>query len=139
MQSCDYTESDREKSSEELISRDMEFSEYSQKHGIGKAFVEFADSAAVLLKPDRMPIKGSISIYYHYSSLEEDENYKLSWMPLDAIVSKSEDLGYTYGIWQLSSADSSANGTYVTIWKKDDDGLWKYVLDSGNEGIGMKK
>ena len=33
---------------------------------------------------------------------------------------------------------SMQRGTYVTIWKKDADGTWKWVLDSGNEGLGEK-
>ena len=57
-------------------------------------------------------------------------------MPLDASVSDSKDLGYTYGVWQLTSLDSMRQGTYVTIWKKNQNGVWKYVLDAGNEGIG---
>ena len=28
------------------------------------------------------------------------------------------------------------NGTYVSIWKKDESGNWKYILDSGNQGTG---
>jgi ketosteroid isomerase-like protein len=27
-------------------------------------------------------------------------------------------------------------GTYISVWKKDAAGNWKYVLDSGNKGIG---
>jgi ketosteroid isomerase-like protein len=35
-----------------------------------------------------------------------------------------------------SKADSSkSQGKYVTIWKKQADGSWKFVLDGGNEGI----
>jgi ketosteroid isomerase-like protein len=120
---------------EELIQRDIEFSEYAQENGMRKAFVQYADSAAVLLKPDRMPVKGLKSIAYFYATVNED-NLDFSWMPLDATVSGSEDLGYTYGVWQASLKDSVSNGTYVTIWKKNDDGEWLYVLDSGNEGIG---
>lgn len=26
-------------------------------------------------------------------------------------------------------------GTYVSVWKKDNKGEWKFVLDSGNEGL----
>ena len=32
--------------------------------------------------------------------------------------------------------DSIEQGTYVSIWKKDKIGAWKFVLDSGNQGIG---
>jgi ketosteroid isomerase-like protein len=31
--------------------------------------------------------------------------------------------------------DTFFAGTYVSIWKKQPDGKWKFILDSGNEGI----
>ena len=135
LNSCDYVVRTDEKASRELIERDLEFSEYSQEYGVAEAFTAFADSAAVLLKPDRMPIKGSKSIAYYYSGLG-NQNFKLTWMPLDASLADSKEMGYTYGIWQLTTSDSIRQGTYVTIWKKNEEGVWKYVLDSGNEGIG---
>jgi hypothetical protein len=30
-------------------------------------------------------------------------------------------------------------GTYVSIWKKDENGNWKWVLDTGNPGLEPKK
>ncbi len=138
LNSCDYVVRTDERASKELIERDLEFSDYSRQHGIAKAFTVFADSAAVLLKPDRMPIKGLISIAYYYSAMKEQKP-DLTWMPLDASVANSKDLGYTYGIWQLAAADSLRQGTYGTIWKKNEEGVWKYILDSGNEGIGKRE
>ncbi|MFW5644613.1 MAG: YybH family protein [Bacteroidota bacterium] len=134
LQGCNSLQSD-EKASQELIDRDLEFSNFSRQHGMEKAFTRFADSAAVLLKPDRMPIKGLKSITFYYSQMN-NENLELTWMPLDASVSGSRDLGFTYGVWQLMNRDSLRQGTYVTVWKKDANGNWKYILDSGNEGIG---
>lgn len=132
--SCTLIQNNEEKAAEVLIERDIQFSDYSQEYGIKKAFIEFADSAAVLLKPNRMPIKGSLSIRGYYKMLD-DSRLNLSWVPLEARIAKSRDLGYTYGIWELKSSDTIENGTYVTIWRKDNNGTWKYVLDSGNEGL----
>jgi ketosteroid isomerase-like protein len=64
-----------------------------------------------------------------------DTAYTLSWQPMNAEISKSGDLGFTYGVYELSIKDSVYKGTYVSIWKKQNDGSWKFVLDSGNEGI----
>jgi len=118
-----------------LLDKDEEFSDYSIEYGLSEAFIRYADSAAVLLKPDMMPIKGGLSIERYYSRLE-DENMKLSWVPLDATISRSRELGYTYGIWELETPDTTRQGTYITVWKKNSQGDWKYVLDSGNEGLG---
>jgi ketosteroid isomerase-like protein len=70
-----------------------------------------------------------------------DTSFILSWEPLFADISKSNDLGYTYGVYkvQMDSPEGSTvdkEGTYVTIWKKDKNGDWKFVLDTGNQGLG---
>jgi ketosteroid isomerase-like protein len=57
-------------------------------------------------------------------------------------VALSGELGYTYGIYEVRSRGgikTIGEGTYVTIWKKDRQGNWKFVLDAGNEGLGPKK
>ena len=38
----------------------------------------------------------------------------------------------------MQTGDSARRGTYVTIWKKQANGRWKFVLDSGNEGVGAE-
>jgi ketosteroid isomerase-like protein len=52
-------------------------------------------------------------------------------------------MGYTYGIYtvEMDSPEGTVvtkEGTYATIWKKDKDGNWKFVLDTGNQGLGKK-
>ena len=49
-------------------------------------------------------------------------------------ISKSGDLGYTYGEYIYSYQDSIGNqqketGVFNTIWKLQKDGTWKYVKD----------
>ena len=52
-----------------------------------------------------------------------------------AKLPQAGDLGFTYGIYNLEIKDTVLKGTYVSIWKKQKDGKWKFVLDSGNEGV----
>jgi ketosteroid isomerase-like protein len=55
-----------------------------------------------------------------------------------ADISSSGDLGYTFGNWQIfvkggpTSKDTTIYGNYISIWKKQADGSWKYELDGGN-------
>jgi len=53
-----------------------------------------------------------------------------------AEIARSGDLGYTYGNYEFITMDSlqkesKTYGNYVTIWKRQADGSWKYVLDGG--------
>ena len=120
----------------ELMETDRQFSKMSVEKGMKTAFIEYIDSNGVLLKPGYLPLVGANAIDYLIQ--QNDTAFTLTWQPHNAYVSKAGDLGYTYGIYSfaLKSLDSTVYGTYVSIWKKQEDGTWKFILDSGNEGIG---
>ena len=99
-----------------------------------KAFLEYMQEETVLLRPKRMPIIGAEAVDY-LSSLN-DSSFILTWVPKGANVSKSADMGYTYGVYTLKMNDTAYQGTYVTIWQKQPEGEWKFVLDTGTEGVG---
>lgn len=120
----------------ELMDADRQFSKMSEEKGMKTAFIEFIDSNGVLLRPSRLPIIGANAI--DYLAQLNDADFKLTWQPNNGEISISGDLGYTYGIYAMQqlSKDTIIYGTYTSIWKKQQDGKWKFVLDSGNEGIG---
>lgn len=119
-----------------LIDADIAFSRMSAVKGMKNAFIEYIDSNGVLLRANRLPIVGANAIDYLLQ--EDDTTYTLTWEPHFAEAASSGDLGYTYGIYQLhvKAKDTNLYGTYVSIWKKQRDGKWKFVLDTGNEGVG---
>ena len=120
----------------EMMNADREFSKMSAEKGMKNAFIEYLDSNGVLLRANRLPIAGADAIDFLIQ--QNDTDYTLTWEPRNGTVAQSGELGYTYGIYALrpSRKDTIIYGTYVSIWKKQKDGSWKYVLDSGNEGIG---
>jgi ketosteroid isomerase-like protein len=55
----------------------------------------------------------------------------LTWQPVGGAVEGK--LGYTYGTWLLKRKDGAERtGKYFTVWRLDDDGVWRVVLDGGN-------
>jgi ketosteroid isomerase-like protein len=59
---------------------------------------------------------------------------RLVWHPVMADVAQSGELGYTTGPWTLGTAtQTAAAGEYVTVWRKQPDGEWKFALDMGVE------
>lgn len=122
----------------ELIDADIAFSDYSVKHGIQKAFIEFAHDSVVLLKDNHLPIVGKNSLIDSYKG-RSDSGLALTWKPEAATIGKSGDLGFTYGIWTLVAKGDTSRGTYLTVWKKNSTGQWKYAADTGNDGLGEKK
>ena len=120
-----------------LLDADIAFSDFSAKHGIQKAFIEFADDSVVLLKPKRMPIVGKLKLIKSYEG-KSDSGVTLTWQPAKAIIAESGELGYTYGFWTFIAQTDTSRGTYLTVWKKNLRGEWKYIADTGNQGLGKQ-
>ncbi len=133
--SCDLNNGNKNSSSstEEIINADMAFSDMSRQLGMKKAFLEYMDNEGVLLRPGHKPIVGADAI--DFLSLVNDSSYTLTWKPSKAVIAGSGDLGFSYGIYELKTKDTILKGTYVSVWKKESNGSWKFLLDSGNEGI----
>ena len=118
----------------ELIAVDNAFSALSKEKGMNYAFLAYVAEDGVMLSPNRMPIVGKTKIKALFQN--NDSETEFTWEPLYADVSKSGELGYTYGTYQIKTEGTIQKGTYVSIWKKDIKGNWKFVLDSGNDGLG---
>ncbi len=125
---------DKKSSTEEIIKADEAFSDLSKKEGMKRAFIEYIDNEGILLRPGHRPIIGANAI--DFLSQINDSSYTLTWSPAGAGIAASKDIGYSYGIYKLELKDTVLKGTYVSIWKKQKDGTWKFMLDSGNQGIG---
>jgi ketosteroid isomerase-like protein len=119
----------------ELQIIDSEFSDYSRQHGLRRAFLEYIDDDGVMMKDNSLPMSGAKAI--DLISSMNDSSVQMTWEPQGGDIAASGELGYTYGIYELrDGGENVQRGTYVTIWKKQEDGKWKFVLDSGNQGLG---
>lgn len=119
-----------------MMDADRAFSKMSEEKGISEAFVYYADENLILTGENRPPIIGIEELKSRFNR-PKDPNVTLTWEPLKGEVAESGELGYTFGRWQINSktgsgADTITNGVYISVWKKQSDGSWKYVLDGGN-------
>ena len=134
--SCQYkTQQPRiEQWKNEIIETENAFSDMAYSDGIGAAFLFFAASDAVLERNDEL-IKGKQSIAQVFNKNQSKSmETTLTWNPDFVDVSKSGDLGYTYGSYLYVTVDSTGNrdeqkGIFHTVWKRQPDGSWKYVWD----------
>lgn len=118
-----------------MIQADRDFSKLSEERGLKLAMLQFIDGRGVLLRPNSLPMVGGDAI--NFISQGNDSSYSMTWEPNGGNISKSGDMGYTYGVYSLkpTNIDTVFFGTYVSIWKRQPDGNWKFVLETGNEGI----
>jgi hypothetical protein len=88
----------------------------------------------VILKDNNMPIVGKENLIKSYMG-KNDKGVLLKWKPARALISESGEIGYTYGFWTFIAQSDTTYGTYLTVWKKDITGKWKYIADTGNQGL----
>ena len=119
-----------------LLEVDREFSSMSQREGMHKAFLSFIADSGVLLRNNAYPLKGRNNLARLFEG-GSDTSFILTWEPVFEKISGEGNLGYTYGIFteKVKSTGEVQRGTYVTIWEKQEDGSWKFVLDTGTQGL----
>jgi len=119
-----------------LISVDKKFSDLSVSKGTTQAFLTYAADDVILMRQDLLPITGIAELRKHYENRVQ-KNTTLKWKPVKTEVAGSGELGYTFGKWEFivrqdNDKDTSYYGVYVTVWMRQPDGSWKFVLDGGN-------
>src|ERR1700712_3967859 len=68
-----------------------------------------------------------------YQKQQKDTSGKLYWSPAFAAIAASGDFGYTTGPWRYNAGGKDvAFGNYATVWQKQIDGQWKFLIDLGN-------
>ena len=118
----------------ELMRVDEEFSAAAQKLGVGEAFLRYASADAVMLPENQNVVKGLDGIRRQFAGFPAGAT--LEWKPFHADVAASGDLGYTLGTFELRGrgADGQPSvryGKYCSVWKRQADGSWKWVVDVG--------
>jgi ketosteroid isomerase-like protein len=119
-----------------LLQTDRDFSAMSVSDGMFKAFLFYIADDGVILRNNSFPSKGKEALKEYFSE-KSDTGFVLTWEPLFEKISEGGDLGYTYGTHTNTnkSTGEKSRGTYVTIWQKQSDGSWKFVLDTGTQGL----
>jgi ketosteroid isomerase-like protein len=112
----------------------------SVKEGKQKAFLNYFADDGVMLRDNAYPIVGRDSLISLFSK-RADSTFILSWKPVFEKIAESGELGYTYGYYTSTVKVTGvvSRGTYLTIWKKEKDGTWKFVLDTGTDGLPDKE
>ena len=102
-------------------------------------FLSFYADDGSLLPPDAPVATGHEAIRAYLSGLFAAPEFALHWTTTKAELSRTGDLGYTYGTYELSFQDAEGNpvasqGKSLVVWKKQPDGQWKVVADMFNRG-----
>lgn len=126
-------EEDTDALKRQVIEADRNFNKMASEKGIAEAFIFYADEKVIKPNAGQQPIVGKYALMQSYKN--NPPSYSLTWEPLRAEA--SGNLAYTFGGYTLivkngSGQDTTMYGNYVSIWKRKNDGSWRYVLDTGN-------
>jgi len=127
---------DVEKEKGDLLQTDFDFAKASMENGAAEAFNMYLDDNAMQMSGGSYPLMGRAKIYESMKGYKGD--YDLLWEPQDGNVSKSADMGWTWGLstFVVKNEDGTKKeyyGKYLNVWKKQADGSWKVLVDIGNE------
>jgi ketosteroid isomerase-like protein len=77
--------------------------------------------------------KGKDEIWKAWSAFFDPKGPTLTWHPSKAEVLAGGDVGYTTGFSERRAPNGTVNkGNYLTVWKKQKDGSWKAIFDTGS-------
>jgi ketosteroid isomerase-like protein len=125
---------------EDMLAADRAFSALSVAHGAHAAFLATMTDDVQLFTGAHPPLLGKTAVAAYYAEAEKtDPTYKsqrLEWTPIAAEASVDGTLGTTRGTWVFSvpGADGAVRrltGYYVTTWRRQSDGTYKFCLDIG--------
>src|SRR5215813_15390999 len=115
-----------------LVETEQAFSKAAEVQGTREAFVAYIADDGILYRPGA--VNGKQWMKDHPLPPSPTRNL-LAWQPIFARVASAGDLGYTTGPWEfkdnIKDEQPSGYGNFVTVWKKQPDGAWKFVVDLG--------
>lgn len=85
------------------------------------AWTSWLDQNIRIHRPRTMPVLGKEAVTAWLAS----QKYAYKGEPVFSDIAASGDLGYTYG----SAETGTDKGYYARVWKRDDKGIWKVVVD----------
>jgi ketosteroid isomerase-like protein len=108
----------------QVVAAERAFARAARTEGANAAFLRYSAPDAILFKPGPRLAR---------AALEADPlpAIPLEWWPAYAGIAASGDLGFTTGPYVAGSGERRGHGWYFTIWRRQPDGSWRWILDHG--------
>lgn len=135
--SCQEKAIDQKVEADKLIDLSKEWAKAAIERDVEKVISYWADDA-VIMSPNEPAMKGTDAIRKMVTESMQIPGFEIAWEPQEAFVSQSGDLGYVLikNYFKIPM-DTLGNITTiynkgVEIWKKQEDGSWKNIVDIYN-------
>jgi ketosteroid isomerase-like protein len=107
-----------------VVAAERAFAAAAQTDGVNAAFLRFSAPDAILFQPDPTLAKAALQAH-------PIPAIPLKWWPAYAGIAVSGDLGFTTGPYVIGDGERQVHGWYFTIWRRQPDGSWRWILDHG--------
>lgn len=116
-----------------LMDADRAFNQAMAERNLGRFLSFVAEDASFESAAGR----GRDAVAKAWQAFFAPDGPAISWAPTRADVLVGGDVGYTVGSWERRSrgADGrpvATHGEYLTVWRKQMDGSWQAVFDTGS-------
>lgn len=117
-----------------LAAMEDAFCAMAREKGILAAFQHFAAPDVAFIDTDPRQWRGPAAVQQRMGP--DQPGVSLTWSAYFTDVSDDGTLGYNYGRYEAGGPgpDGKAvvrGGWFLSIWKRQPDGSWKYVMDTG--------
>ncbi len=112
----------------QLIITEYSFAASAAEIGTRDSFLKFIADDGIIFRPG--PVNGKT-----FLTNAPKRPGLLSWCPVHAEISKDGDMGFTTGPAEFRKDKDSAAiwfGNFCTVWQRQSDGEFKFVIDYGN-------
>ncbi|HVS91223.1 MAG TPA: hypothetical protein VHE59_04265 [Mucilaginibacter sp.] len=110
-----------------VLEAEHNFNRLVERKGIKDAFLDVADPEGIVFRPE------VVKITDFYGSIDKQPGV-LSWKPKFARISANGDLAFTAGPYTYQNSkndDDKVYGDYVSVWRADETGKLKLLIDLG--------
>lgn len=125
---------DKEKLKQAVAAMEDAFCAMAQEKGLLTAFSHFAAPDVAFIDTDPRKFRGPDAVRERMGP--DQPGVKLTWAASFTDVSDDGTLGYNYGRYESRRTGPDGQeivhgGWFLTIWKRQPDGTWRYVMDNG--------
>lgn len=107
-----------------VVEAERAFARLARTAEVNTAFLHFAAPDGIVFQPGPVNARQALAV-------RPIPRIHLDWWPVYAGISVSADLGFTTGPYSLGDGSRQAHGWYFTVWRRQADGSWRWVLDHG--------
>ena len=125
---------DKAKLKAEVAAMEDAFCAMAKEKGLNAAFSYFAAPDVAFIDTDPRKFRGAAAVQERMGP--DRPGVALTWSAYYTDVSDDGTMGYNYGRFEARSTGPDGQervrgGWFLTIWKRQADGSWKYVMDNG--------